>query len=297
MKREITSKAWLLISMLFFLLLIVLAISFFVLRPALNRFSMDFYYPAFKLTDATTKAIIDQSLLLEDKTTLAAAIKLLQEQNDVLAVENASLKELKAENEAMQAQLKLTARTGFKPVFARIMLRDPAVWQTEFTIDQGEKSGVNVGDLVVTNVLNEKNQTATVAVGRIKAVTLHTAVVITLANPDCSLSAYLPDGGPYGIHGITAGVIENSKGNLIHLRNLPRNGKYAVGDPVTTSKMSLLLPADILLGHLAGSQTGGIVTTSEEKGLSVSAEMIPAADYSQLRIVAVMTHVTPGEGE
>lgn len=297
MKREISSKAWLLISMLIFLLLIVLTISFFVLRPALNRFSMDFYYPVFKLTDATTKAIVDQSLLLENKIDLAAAIKLLQEQNDRLSVENAAMAELKAENESLRVQLNIPERTGFKPVFAQIMLRDPVTWQTEFTIDQGENAGVNVGDLVVTNILNEKNQTATVAVGRIKAVTNHTAVVITLANPDCQLSAYLPNSGPYGVHGVTTGTPEHSKKLLIRLQNLPRDGRYSAGDSVTTSKMSLLLPADILLGTLAETPEGSVAVSSDGKGLSVSAMMVPAADYSRLRIVAVMTHLPTGEAE
>lgn len=289
MKRDITSKAWLLISMLFFLLLIVLTISFFVLQPTLNRFSMDFYYPVFKLTDQTAKAAIDQTLLLEDKTTLAAAIRLLQQQNDQLSAENAALAELKAENDAMRNQLQLAKRNGFKPVPAQILLREPAKWQTEFTIDKGENSGVNVGDLVVTNVLNEKNQLVSVAVGRIRAVTKHSAVVITLANPDCQLSAYLPDSGPYGIHGVTAGTQKSADHEFILLRNLPRDGKYTVGKGVTTSKMSLLLPADILLGTLAATPEGNAAIIFDEKGLSVSALVKPAADYSRLRMVTVMT--------
>lgn len=296
MKREITSKAWLLISMLVFLLLIVLAISFFVLRPALNRFSMDFYYPVFKLTDSVKEDAVYQALLLKDKKELAAAVRQLQHQNDILALENEAMKELKAENEAMQAQLRMPERVNFKPVLARIMLRDPVTWQTEFTIDQGEKAGIKVGDLVVTNIYNsdEKNLLTTVAVGRIKAVTNRSAVVITLANPDCHIGAYLPNGGPYGVHGVTAGRLNDRQNELIQIRNLPRNGKYAVGDRITTSKMSSLLPADILLGTLVEMPEGTLTTTTDGKGLSVSAVMAPATDYSQLRIVAVMTYLPAG---
>ena len=90
MKTKHDPKIWLMTTMLGILGILVIVIAFFVLKPVFQRFSLDFYYPVLKIVRSTEGVIAEKSLLAEDKSTLAKAVTLLQEQNARLAAENAA---------------------------------------------------------------------------------------------------------------------------------------------------------------------------------------------------------------
>ncbi len=285
MKQNLTAKTWLLIFLVILLLMIVSFITFLMLRPAMARATKDFYYPVFKIVNQTKNITVDASLLLQSKKVLAEAITLLQKKNNALAVENAELKSLRKDNEILRRLCNISTHPGYQIIHAEILLRDPLTWLETFTIDHGSSDGISAGDLVVT-VLNNGEEMVTVVVGRITDVSRNTAEVSTILNPDCHLGVYLADSTAYGVHGVLNGPIQQKYAQII---NLPKDVPYTVHQIVTTSKASLRFPPDIPIGTLAANEDGTPAVRIDETGLAAEAKIIPAADLTQLRFVAVYT--------
>jgi len=68
MKRKKNFREWLVTVMIAVLVLIAVAAAFFVLKPVLIRFSMDFYYPVLKTVRTAEDTASEKLLLLKSKT-------------------------------------------------------------------------------------------------------------------------------------------------------------------------------------------------------------------------------------
>ena len=285
MKTKHDPKIWLMTTMLGILGILVIVVAFFVLKPVLQRFSLDFYYPVLKVVRSTEEVIAEKALFAENKQTLAKTVTLLQEQNERLAAENAALREVQEENRQLREMQRLQEPVGYGFVDCEILTRDPATWQETFVIDHGSDSGIRVGDLVVSQNCTGVNTWAMVAVGRISEVTRHTATVGTLYSEKCFLGGYLQNNLVYGM---LSGAKRHGAKQL-RISHLPPDKKYQAGEPVLTSSHSRNFPGGVLIGQIAANQDGSPAVRLDNNGLSAEGMVEPAIHISSLRFVTVLT--------
>ena len=118
----------------------------------------------------------------------------LMEENTLLDAERTKVKDLKRENAEVRTLLSLKRKGAFRPVFAKVLNRNPMTWQEQFTIDKGSRDGIKPGNLVVTPIYSVTKDTPLIAViGKVKSVTSHTSLVSTVMSRDFRLSVSLPD--------------------------------------------------------------------------------------------------------
>ena len=286
MKTNHDPKVWLITVMLAVLSMLVLTAAFFVLKPAFRRFSLDFYYPAFRLLRSAEGVVVDRTLLLKDRKELAAAVTALHDQNERFAAENAEVLALREENRQLRDMLKLQAPRNYGIVHAEVLMRDPATWLESFVIDRGSDAGIHEGDLVISTTYGEDGKTClTAVVGRIREVSKHTATVVTLYNNSCTFGGFLQNSMAYGM---LAGSSRNGVKQL-RISCLPPDKKYAVNEPVLTSRYSRNFPEGVYIGKVAANPDGTPALHLDSNGLSAEGVILPALDISRIRFVTVLT--------
>jgi len=208
----------------------------------------------------------------------------LQQENLVLEAEKASLYRFQLENANLRANAGLNPPAGFRAIQAEILTRDPADWKETFTIDRGRNDGIREGDLVVASARSDKSgKVLTGAVGRIISASNHSAVVVTLFNPECSIGSLQPESGAYGV------LCGSASDDRVLIGKLPVNARYGVGEIVMTSGFSENIPASVVLGTIAADTNGAPAVRKTPDGLCAEAEMKPLLDLTNLRFVVVLS--------
>lgn len=270
-----------------FLVAALAAAVFFSCREIPERFSMDFYFPVFKLVHETENLGAGMRLLTANRKDLADAVWKLRRENTRLAAENASLRRFRAENKQLRALagFKLKAPRRFKIVFAEVLLRDPARWRESFVIDKGADSGIREGDLAVAVAVSPgpDGLFKLGAAGRIQLVSKHTASVATILSRECPLGVRLDESNAYGI---LAGPPRNGADPQVSF--LPADTSCIAGEAVLTSGFSENIPPDIPVGTVAAAPGGEALVTETSGGLSRNAGVKPLVNPGQLRFVAVL---------
>jgi len=276
------NKPWInvLLAVILILLLVLLLIQ--SARRATGRIAADFFYPFLTLPVQAERHLAGQAVLLRSRSELAGALDRAERLNARQATELTSLSMLRDENRELRRLLALRERSRYDAVFAEIILRDPAEWDSRFTIDKGTDSGVRTGNLVVTALARDDGTLTTAAIGRIGFVSRRSAEVITLASNGSSLSVKLPANGACGLLG--GGF---RRGNYLYarLQYLPRDLDYLPGMAAVTSGMSEETPGNIMIGKLATEATG----IKLKDNLYATAEVMLAADLNRIRFVMVVT--------
>ena len=236
--------------------------------------SADYYFPFLKLARRMENRIADQSSLAQNKRSQIRALPRMLHDNVVLSTERSIISDLKKE---------LNRKTnGFRPVFAEVIQRDPMTWQEEFTIDQGARAGIRPGNLVVTPVYSSlSNMPRIAAIGKVKSVTGHTALVSTVMSRDFHLSVSLPDSK-------TSGILEgtrNSSGMQATLKFLPLHTVPAAGQTVYTNAFSGSSPPGLPVGIVAAESRS--VQDSHRNQLYLETAVRPFESPAEVRFAAV----------
>ena len=201
-KESFTQKQMLAAGLILLFLLISVILAWHTLQRAARRFSLDYFYPAFKMAAAAENYAAEKMLAATaGKGELAEAVRRLQQENLILAAENAAAEQLRRENEHLRGLLRLGPVDGYRTVHAEIILRDPITWNEVFTVDKGTSDGIREGDCVLAVHAAPGSGTGAsfaAAVGRVTSVSSHTATVSTILNPECSFSVFLAESGKYG---------------------------------------------------------------------------------------------------
>ena len=260
--------------------------GFFTFRRPLARFSMDFYYPFYQATKHVELAAARQALAMQSRQKLAASVEQLQRQNAMLTAQIQQLLELEADNERLRQELRMPRWSGFREVYAEVILRDPATWSEQFVISKGLDDGIETGDLVLTFRFAPRGGTPScVLAGRIIETTARTSVVATVVNPACRLSVTLAESNASGT---LTGNGANSMTALVS--RLPLKDKYAIGDAVLTSGFSERTPQGICVGYLTDAPVGvNRAAVVHDGGLYAEAWMRPAVSLDTIRFVVVLT--------
>jgi len=197
----------------------------------------------------------------------------LRDINTELASENASLrKKLDDRDQAIEqiglSQLKNVAIVNrFEYISAKVINNSTNQYKNFITINKGIDNGLQPGMAVIS---------MQGAIGKVKSVSNHYSVLISLLNIDDHVSSKIKRTGHFGTvqwDGIDP--------RLIDLRYIPRHVSPLVGDTIVTSGYNAVFPEGILIGVIKE------VKLSEESPFhQIKVEL--AQDFGKLAFVEVV---------
>jgi rod shape-determining protein MreC len=157
----------------------------------------------------------------------------LRKINADLAEENANLRSQLERYAHIDSAYTDTVRR-FDFVSAKVINNSTQMSKNYITVNKGTEEGVQPGMAVIST----KG-----AVGKVKNVSRHYAVLISLLNVDEQMSASIKKTGHFG-----TAQWDGTDPRMINLNYIPRHVTPLVGDTVVTSGFNAVFPPDILVG-------------------------------------------------
>jgi rod shape-determining protein MreC len=206
------------------------------------------------------------------ETPLEVQLAQVTKERDELAAENARLKAEQASVAQLQDVLGVQeAHQDWNLLVANVINPDPSGLQKLVTIDKGSADGIEVGMAVVDpNYL----------VGYITEVDEHTSRVTLAIDATFSVGAELQESQG---EGIAYGQWQN--GGRIEMRHVSRDVVPVDGETVVTSNDTARIPPAIIIGKVTGEPS------IDNQSDSQTIQILPAADFDNLSIVAVIVSV------
>jgi len=183
----------------------------------------------FNTANRTVAGIIRFSDAVEDYLALRDVNRELSEENAGLRT---MLEQIAAEEE-LRASLPATSM-HYEYVSARVINNSVAQFKNHITIDHGEDIGLAPGMAVISSAG---------AVGKVKSVSAHFAVVTSLLNTDEQVSSILARTGNFG-----TAQWDGIDPRFINLLYIPRHVQPQPGDSVVTSGYNAIFPDGVLIG-------------------------------------------------
>ena len=269
--------------LLVFVIIIVLCI------PNTNRLVYrvvgDFFYPFISMVSNIGGYVDKKSDIRKNKSALIDEIVDLRRENTVLAAKSTTTDLLRKENIELHILLKLKSNSFYNYIFAEIITRDPVFWFQQFTINKGINDGIENGALVIarTDELGKNKENIEFAVvGRVSAVSNHSAVVDTIINEDSRLSVIVPQNGATGI---LAGGGRTRTQLWSEIIYLPRDLEYKAGSVVQTSGLNDFIPAALRVGEIMGEEKADVTIYND---LYTKARIKPDVDFNHLKFVLIL---------
>ncbi len=201
---------------------------------------------------------------------LAARKAELEMEVSILQERLAELEGYGRENRHLRELLDFRVKPGFEELFtgsigAEVVGRNPLNWYRTLVLNRGSADGVRAG-MAVVGVGG--------LVGRVVETGSAASVIMLLLDNESRVSAVA---GSKGEHGIVAG---RGDGMLV-MKYLSDKSEIRPGDRVRTSGLGGIFPKGVSVG------TGSSVS-EQDYGLTVSAEIYPAVDFSRLENVLIL---------
>ena len=264
------------------LFLVVLLLSVFLFQWSDGKnWLRDFAYPFVFWHDKAVPEISNSSVV-KSRADLLQEIKDLKEKNASLMVHKVLNKSLRKDLYQLQKLLKLKSSAEFKIINAVVMLREPGFSSEFFVINKGSEDGIKAGSLVLT-VKNLAKKVMPVAVGRIKSVSKHSSVVMSVVSKDMRLSVRLDESGATGI--ISGGGRRNGR-LYAKITYLPKGVKFIADELVMTSGLSPYTPGGTVVGSICESEGSHILV---DENIYSEADLWVAADIDKLKYVTVLS--------
>jgi len=263
------------------ILVIVLLLIFRPYRSFWYKISADFFYPFFFFSVEVKDSIGKTAYLSKSKLELASQLFKMQKTITELEARCKYLQSFKDENKELRQLLNIKSIPDFKYIIAKVIYRDPAQWYSQFTIDKGADSGIENGSIVLGSIKSYGEiRTQFGVIGRIGAVSKHTAVAYTILSNECQLSIKIPSSDAAGIlHG---GERYGQK-MWANIFLLPKDLEYKEKSIVITSGLTPLAPKGLIIGKLINMSN-----ESNDNKLFAKAEVEPAVDLANLDFVLVL---------
>jgi len=196
----------------------------------------------------------------------------LQKINTELAEENALLRtQLERKIQTLQAievqPLDSSVVKRFDYVSARVINNSTLLFKNYITVDKGRLDGIEPGMAAISSHG---------AIGKVKSVSDHFAVLISLLNTDEQLSSAIKRTGYFG-----TARWEGTSPRLIDLHYIPRHVDPTVGDTIVTSGYNAIFPPNILVGTIASVSLG-----EEAPFYEIKVEL--AQDFAKLAFVEII---------
>ena len=194
----------------------------------------------------------------------------LRQINSDLAFENAELRTKLEEdqrklNALSPAPPKVSSRFTFTS--AKVVNNSVDMFRNFITIDKGKDDGIAAGMAVISGHG---------AVGKIKSVSAHYAVMISLLNIDEHVSSVIKSSGYFG-----TAQGDGVDPRIIQLRYIPRHVVLHVGDSVVTSGFNAVFPEGIPVGVIKEFNL-------REEALFYDIKVELAQDFRKLAFVEVV---------
>ena len=188
-------------------------------------------------------------------------------ENEVLDAE-----ELMRQNEFYRQALKLTEEhEGYYLCSAYIISWDTSNWKSAFTIGRGTRSGIEIGQVAIT----ENGY----VVGRVTDVGSNWATVTTVLDSSMAISATVSTNG---YNGIVRGAYATGEEGLMRMDYLPTYSQPRTNDVVLTTG-STVYPRGLIIGYIT-DRVG-----FDETGVAKFAVLRPAADFDALKQILIIT--------
>ena len=165
----------------------------------------------------------------------------LRDVNAVLSSENASLRnQLEQRNQLLYSyklsQTDSALRKQYDYVNTKVVNNSTKYYKNYLTIDRGADAGIQPGMAVINHAG---------AVGKVKTVSAHYAVVISLLNIDEQVSCVIKRTGHFG-----TAQWEGTSTSITDLKYIPRHVKPMIGDSIVTSEYNAIFPPGIFIGKI-----------------------------------------------
>ncbi|WP_026858252.1 rod shape-determining protein MreC [Jeotgalicoccus psychrophilus] len=195
----------------------------------------------------------------------------LKEQLDMLPQLQADNERLAAENEKLRESLEVSSSMAYETVNARVISRAPDQWLESFTIDKGEKDGVEEGMAVSTS------EGLIGIVTRVNGNSSFIEMISTNASQNnMSVEVRHNDEAVYG-------NIRNfdTEKDVLVVENIKSQVKLEEGDEVYTSGLTGAFPEGIVIGKV-------VEVENDEYGLSQNAYVQMNSDLNDVDNVFVL---------
>jgi rod shape-determining protein MreC len=211
----------------------------------------------------------------EDQSQLAQELEQVTAERDALKAENVQLKAQAKEVEDLQNVLNVQRdHTEWDLVTARVLSPDPAGLSKFITIDKGSADGIRKGMAVVDPYY---------FVGLVTDVEPHTAKITLAIDGSAAIGAQLTDSQA---DGVVYGVWQ--LGRRLEMRYVDRSVTPKQGEIVVTSNnvesRTAGVPGNLIIGKVE------TVPDKDNQGDSQTIEILPACDFDNLKIVAVIVN-------
>lgn len=187
-----------------------------------------------------------------------------------------------SENEQLRKLLGLdrggAIPSGFDPVTARVITRNPTVWYADVTIDAGGGDGIEVGDPVVSAASGD----GAALVGTISAVAGGSAAVELIADHSSRVTAKVVPGGAQGVVKPEVGNPDDLILDFIDSSTLIGQGSSVVTAGWRGPENASLYPANLRIGEV-------VKAPIREQQASAQVHLKPYANLRNLDLVQVLT--------
>ena len=245
-----------------------------------RRLVGNFFAPYLSVPAAIGNQVADQTLKMRSRTALAEEIVRLRKQNLLMTLELNGLRKLKDENIQLRAMLDLNSPPGYNYLTCSVILRDPWMWDSGFTIDRGSKDGLEPGLAVIAPAPDRQGRV--ILLGVIESVSKRTARVMSVLNPEFHISVSLPESGAVGF--LNSGQNMQSSGGTAAIGFLPANRTFALNEPIYTTGFEAAVPAGLWVGSLESIAPSALPFDNRLYRRGV---MRPAGNFEHLRTVVV----------
>ena len=206
-------------------------------------------------------------------TRLEAENQQLREELERLRGVEAQVRQLERENRQLEELLGLKQARPDAVLAARVTGRTPDRWYQEITLDQGSADGVQPDMVAVV---------PGGVVGRVVAVTPHSARVLLITDPESGVGALIGRSGE-------AGVVYGRGGDLPQLvmTLFAANADVRVGDDVVTSGLGPVFPPGLPIGTVTS-------VGRDPTGLGIQVTVEPSAPLNRLAAVLLLEPARKG---
>jgi rod shape-determining protein MreC len=193
--------------------------------------------------------------------------------NSRLAEENAKLRtQLEKRNQSLYSlevrEIKDPAIINkYEYISAKVVNNSTSLFKNYITINQGSNAGIEPGMAVIS---------ADGIVGKVKSVSPHYAVLISLLNIDENVSSVIKRTQHFG-----TAKWDGVNPRLINLMYVPRHVNPLVGDTIVTSGYNAIFPEGVLVGVIKE-------VNLKEEALFYDIKVELAQDFSKLAFVDVV---------
>lgn len=201
----------------------------------------------------------------------------LMEQVVILQNQVNELESLSVENDALRQQIGFEKRAVYNMIACEVIGRDISGWWQTIRLSKGERHGIRLDQAVVT---------AEGLVGRVSSVSARTCDVLLIADPSSRLHSEIKE---LGIYGVLSGRGPTFNGDILcKMKLIHKSASIREHMPVHTSGLGGVFPKDVLVGYITKIEL-------DKSALYQTAEILPAADLSELNYVFVIADAPIGE--